>query len=81
MIHDPVGTRRSTSELGCVIALSLPSASDPAAGWEGQETCGHLFSRASAKAEHGLSSLSYVWMYVDQKKGTPLEIAYPLGIP
>ena len=30
-----------------------------------------LFSCASAKAERGLSSLSCVWMYVDQNKGTP----------
>ena len=25
--------------------------------------------------------LSCVWMYVDQNKGTPPEMAYPLGIP
>ena len=38
-----------------------------------------IFSRASAKAERGLSSLSCVWMYVDQNQGTPpLEMAYPL---
>ena len=30
-----------------------------------------IFSRASAKAERGLSSLSCVWMYVDQNQGTP----------
>ena len=30
-----------------------------------------FFSRASAKAERGLSSLSCVWMYVDQNQGTP----------
>ena len=42
-----------------------------------------IFSRASAKAERGLSSLSCVWMYVDQNQGTPppQEMAYPLGIP
>ena len=33
--------------------------------------CGCIFSRASAQAEHGLSSLSCVWMYVDQNQGTP----------
>ena len=41
----------------------------------------YIFSRASAKADRGLSSLSCVWMYVDQNQGPPLEIAYPLGIP
>ena len=42
-----------------------------------------IFSRASAKAERGLSGLSCVWMYVDQNQGThpPLEMAYPLEIP
>ena len=40
-----------------------------------------IFSHASAKAEHGLSSLSCVWMYVDQNQGPPPEMAYPLGIP
>ena len=41
-----------------------------------------VFSHASAKAERGLSSLSCVWMHVDQNQGTlPLEMAYPLGIP
>ena len=38
-------------------------------------------SLASAKAERGLSSLSCVWMYVDQNQGTPPELAFPLGIP
>ena len=43
----------------------------------------NFFSRESAKAEHGLSSLSCVWMYVDQNTGNPPppEMAYPLGIP
>ena len=43
-----------------------------------------IFSCASAKAERSLSSLSCVWMYVDQNKGTPLpppEMAFLLGIP
>ena len=42
---------------------------------------GKIFSCASAKAERGLSSLSCVWMYVDQNQGTPPphpEMAYPL---
>ena len=30
-----------------------------------------IFSHSSAKAERGLSSLSCVWMYVDQNQGTP----------
>ena len=30
-----------------------------------------VFSHASAKAERGLSSMSCVWMYVDQNQGTP----------
>ena len=39
-------------------------------------------SLVSTKAECGLSSLSCVWMYVDQNQGTPPpELAYPLGIP
>ena len=45
------------------------------------KTLSIFISRASAKAEGGLSSLSCVWMYVDQNQGTPLEMAYPLGIP
>ena len=42
-----------------------------------------IFSCASAKAERSLSSVSCVWMYVDQNKGTPppLEMAFLLGIP
>ena len=31
----------------------------------------YVFSCASAKAERSLSSLSCVWMYVDQNLGTP----------
>ena len=31
----------------------------------------YVFSCASAKAERSLSSLSCLWMYVDQNKGTP----------
>ena len=31
----------------------------------------NVFSCASAKAERSLSSLSCVWMYVDQNLGTP----------
>ena len=31
----------------------------------------YIFSRASAKADRGLSSLSCVWMYVDQNQGPP----------
>ena len=38
-------------------------------------------SCASAKAGHSLSSLSCMFVYVDQNKGTPPEMAYPLGIP
>ena len=38
-----------------------------------------IFSHTSAKAECNLSSLSCVC--VDQNKATPLEMAYPLGIP
>ena len=32
----------------------------------------NMFSHMSAKAKHGLSSLSCVWMYVDQNQGTTL---------
>ena len=34
-----------------------------------------FFSCASAKAEHSLSSLSCVWMYVDRNLGTPPKIS------
>ena len=41
-----------------------------------------FFSRASAKAERSLSSLSCMCVYVDQNKGTPPpEMAFLLGIP
>ena len=45
----------------CKVSASPPSGSAVTS----------IFSCASAKAERSLSSLSCVWMYVDQNLGTP----------
>ena len=40
----------------------------------------YLFSCASSKAEHNLSSLSCMCMYVEKNQNPRPEMAYPLGI-